>query len=123
MMKLFDELTEKNFEAYAVRHYNNPQCLSIDEFYEDMAKFKYVKRLLRKYRECGDIRERLVLNHLIAIYNVFSIAAANHMMFYRIEKDLWGTLKPFLVFLNYLPDGMMQGIESDMKIAKRLQDI
>ena len=123
MMKLFDELSEKNFEAYAVRHYNNPQCLSIDEFYEDMAKFKYVKRLLRKYRETGDIRERLILNHLISIYNVFSIGAANHMMFYRIEKDLWGALKPFLVFLNYLPDGMMQNVESDMKIAKRLQDI
>ena len=77
MLKVFDQLTEKNFEAYAVRHYNNPQCLSIDEFYEDLARFKYVKRLLRKYLETGDIKERLVLNHLIAIYNVFSIQAAD----------------------------------------------
>ena len=122
-MKLFDQLTEKNFEAYAVRYYNNPQCLSIDEFYEDVARFKYIKRLLRKYRETGEIKERLILNHLIALYNVFSIQAANHMILYRIERDLWGTLKPFLVFLNYLPDGMLQDIESDMKIVKKLQDI
>lgn len=123
MMKVFDQLTEKNFEAYAVRHYNNPQCLSIDEFYEDLARFKYVKRLLRKYLETGDIKERLVLNHLIAIYNVFSIQAANHMMFYRIEKELWPILKTFLIFLSYIPEGMMQDIGTDIFIAKRLQNI
>ena len=122
-MKVFDQLTEKNFEAYAVRHYNNPQCLSIDEFYEDLARFKYVKRLLRKYLETGDIKERLVLNHLIAIYNVFSIQAANHMMFYRIEKELWPILKTFLIFLSYIPEGMMQDIGTDIFIAKRLQNI
>jgi hypothetical protein len=123
MMNVFDKLTDKNFEAYAVRHYNNPQCLSIDEFYEDVARFKYVKRLLRKYRDTGEIKERLVLNHLIAIYNVFSIPAANHMMFYKVEKDLWPALKTFLLFLNYLPDGLMAQISTDMVIAKRLQEI
>ena len=68
MIKLFDELNEKNFESYAVRHYNNPQCLSIEEFHEDLARFKYVKRLLRRYIETGEIKERLVLNHLITLY-------------------------------------------------------
>jgi hypothetical protein len=123
MLKVFDQLTEKNFVAYAVRHYSNPQCLSIEEFQEDLARFKYVKRLLRKYLETGDIKERLVLNHLIAIYNVFSISAANHMMFYRIEKELWPVLKTFLIFLSYLPEGMMQDVPTDIVIAKRLQNI
>lgn len=122
-MKLFDELNEKNFEAYAIRHYSNPQCLSIDEFFEDLARFKYVKRLLRKYRETGEIKERLVLNHLISLYNVFPIPAVNHMLFYRIERDLWPVLKPFMIFLSSLPDGMMNQIAIDARVAKRLQEI
>ena len=123
MLKLFGKLTESNFEAYAIRHYQNPHCLSIEEFYDDLAKFKYIKRLLRKYIECGEIRERLILNHIISIYNVFPISAANHMMFFRIEKNLWEVLKPFLIFLNYLPENMMSSVKSDMCIVKRLQDI
>lgn len=123
MTKLFEKLTEKTFEAYALAHYDNPQCLSIDEFYDDLAKFKYVKRLLRKYKETGDIRERLVLNHLISIYNVFPIQVANHMIFYKIEKKLWMVLKPFLIYLNYLPDGMLQNIEPDLNIVKKLQNV
>jgi hypothetical protein len=123
MMKLFDELNEKNFESYAVRHYSNPQCLSIEEFHEDLARFKYVKRLLRRYVETGEIKERLVLNHLITLYNVFPIAAANHMMFYRIERELWPALKAFLLFLDYLPEGMMNDVTIDLMVAKRLQEV
>ena len=123
MIKLFDELNEKNFESYAVRHYSNPQCLSIEEFHEDLARFKYVKRLLRRYIETGEIKERLVLNHLITLYNVFPIAAANHMMFYRIERELWPALKAFLLFLDYLPEGMMNSVTIDLMVAKRLQEV
>ena len=122
-LKLFDELNEDNFEAYAIRHYSNPQCLSVDEFHEDLARFKYVKRLLRRYIETGEIKERLVLNHLISIYNVFPISSANRMMFHRIESELWPALKTFLTFLNYLPEDLLEDVPADMLIAKKLKEI
>lgn len=120
---LFEELNDDNFDAYAVRNYNNPQCLSMDEFREDLARFKYIKRLLRKHRDCGEIRERLILNHLIVIYNVFPIVAANRMMFHKIDKELWPALKTFLVYLNYLPEDTLQDVAMDLLIAKRLKEI
>jgi len=122
-MKLFDELTEQNFELFAAKHYNNPQCIDISEFHEDLARYKYVKRLLRKYHQTGEIQERLVLNHLIVIYNMFGIQAANRMSFYRIEEELWPALKTFLVFLNFLPENEKVEISIDLKIADILRKI
>lgn len=122
-MKLFDELTEENFEIFAAKNYNNPQCVDIEEFHEDLARFKYLKRLLRKYIQTGEIQERLVLNHLIIIYNVFGIEAANKMAFYRIEDELWPALKTFLIYLNYLPENDRIEIPVDMKIANILRKI
>jgi hypothetical protein len=123
-MKLFNELNNDNFELYAAKYYRNSSCISPEEFYEDLARFKYVLRLLRKYRETGIIQERLVLNHIIVIYNVFEIHAANRMIFYRIEPDLWPSLKPFLIYLNYLPeDNNYNHISIDLNIAKKLQTI
>lgn len=122
-MKLFDELTEQNFELFAAKHYNNPQCIDISEFHEDLARYKYVKRLLRKYHQTGEIQERLVLNHLIVIYNMFGIQAANRMSFYRIEEELWPALKTFLVFLNFLPEDEKVEIPIDLKIADILRKI
>lgn len=122
-MKLFDELSNKNFELYAAKHYKNPSCLTIDDFYEDLARFKYIVRLLRKYRDTGVLQERLILNHIISIYNVFEIHAANRMMFYRIDTDLWSAVKTFLTYLNYLPLNQYQNINIDLVIAKRLKEI
>ena len=122
-MKLFDELTEENFEIFAAKNYNNLQCIDIEEFREDLARFKYLKRLLRKYIQTGEIQERLVLNHLIIIYNVFGIEAANKMAFYRIEDELWSALKTFLIYLNYLPENDRIEIPVDMKIAAILRKI
>jgi hypothetical protein len=122
-MKLFDELTEQNFELFAAKHYNNPQCIDISEFHEDLARYKYVKRLLRKYHQTGEIQERLVLNHLIVIYNMFGIQAANRMSFYRIEEELWPALKTFLVFLNFLPEDEKVEIPIDLKITDILRKI
>ena len=93
MMKLFDELNEENFILFASKHYNNPRCLDIEEFYEDLARIKYLKRLLRRYQQTGIIQERLILNHIIIIYNVFGISAANKMLFYKVEPELWPALK------------------------------
>ena len=120
-MKLFNELNNANFELYAAKYYNNPQCLSADEFYDDIARFKYVVRLLRRYRDTGKIQERLVLNHLISIYNVFKIPAANRMMFHKVDIDLWPALKTFLVYLNYLPEKTHQNINIDLVIANKLK--
>lgn len=122
-MKLFDELTDDNFTIFATKHYNNPQCLDIAEFEEDIARFKYVKRLLRRYNQSGDLQERLILNHLIIIYNVFGIEAANKMLFHKIEEELWPALKTFLIFLQYLPENEKVEIPLDPNIVKILRSI
>jgi len=122
-MQLFNQLDNENFELFAAKYYDNPTCLSTEEFYEDLAKFKYVVRLFRRYRENGKIQERLLLNHLIIIYNVFQIQAATRMLFYRVDKDLWYALKTFLIFLNYLPNNTYQDISVDLNIAKKLNEI
>jgi hypothetical protein len=122
-MKLFDELTENNFTIFAAKHYDNPQCLDIAEFEDDLARFKYVKRLLRRYQQSGDLQERLILNHLIIISNVFGITAANRMLFFKIEEELWPALKTFLVYLNYLPENEKVEIPLDQNIVKVLRSI
>ena len=122
-MKLFNELNHANFELYAAKNYRNLQCLSPEEFYEDLAKFKYVVRLLRRYRDTGKIQERLLLNHIITLYNVFEIKAANRMIFHRVDIDLWPALKTFLIYLNYLPENLHRSINIDLNIAKKLKDL
>ena len=122
-MKLFTELNNANFDLYAANHYINGQCLDAEEFYDDVAKFKYVVRLLRRYRETGVVQERLILNHIITIYNVFEIIAANRMIFYKVDVDLWPALKTFLVYLNYLPENLHKNINIDLYIANKLKDI
>ena len=123
MMRLFDELNEDNFQLYAAKNYNNPQCLDLEEFYDDLARFKYLKRLLRKYRQTGEIQERLVLNHLIILYNVFGIEAANRMCFYKLESELWPALKTFLIYLNYLPENERVEVPLDPTVANILRKI
>lgn len=122
-MKLFSELNRDNFELFAAKYYENPSCLDTNDFYEDLARFKYIIRLLRKYRDTGVLQERLLLNHIICIYNVFEAKAATRMMFYRIESDLWPQIKTFLIYLNHIPNNQYQDIGIDIKIAKRLQDL
>ena len=97
------ELNEDNFLLYAIKHYDNPNCKGMTEFLDDLKRFKYLKRLLRKYNSTNELKERLVLNHIIVIYNLFGSEAATKMLFYKIEKKYWSQLKTFLVFLNYMP--------------------
>lgn len=123
-MKLFNELNNENFEIYAANHYRNSSCISVEEFYEDLSRFKYVLRLLRKYRDSGIIQERLVLNHIIVIYNVFEINAAHRMIFHRLEPELWPSVKPFLLYLNYLGEpNNYSHISIDLNISKKLQTL
>ena len=94
---------EENFNLYAMQHYDNPQCHSIQEFEEDLKKFLYLKKLITRYKTNGDLRERLILNHIIVLYNVFG-AAATRMLFYKIEEKYWDVLVTILVYLNRMPE-------------------
>lgn len=99
---MHEKLDETNFILYAAKHYNNPQCCDTLEFYDDLKRFKYLKRLFGKYNETGDMKERLVINHIIILYNVFG-PAATRMLFFKLE-DYYSLLKPFLVLLGYMPN-------------------
>ena len=98
------ELTEDNFVIYAIKHYDNPNCRGMVEFNDDLKRFKYVKRLFRKHSAGKGLKERLIINHLIVIYNLFGPEAATKMLFFKIERKFWGQLKTFLVFLNHMPE-------------------
>jgi hypothetical protein len=123
MMKIFDTLNRRNFELFAAQNYNNPECIDIEEFKEDLARFKYLKRLLRRYELTEDLQVRLILNHIIVIYNVFGIESANRMIWYKIEPEHWTYIKPFLVFLNYLPVDEKVDIPLDPLIVDILRKI
>lgn len=111
-MKNFDKLTHRNFKLYAAKYYDNPDCLDIEEFKQDLSRFKYLKRLLKRYELTGDLQVRLILNHIIVLYNVFGINPCNKMMWFKINNEHFHVVKPFLVYLNYLPDN--EGVEIPM---------
>mgnify|MGYP003624259375 FL=1 len=123
MMKVFDELTNKNFEFFAMQNYNNTECCDVEEFKEDLARFKYLKRLFRRYEVHNDLQERLILNHLIVIYNIFGIEAANRMTWFKVDEEHYQYLKPFLVFLNYLDIRERVEITMDQNIIKVLRNV
>jgi hypothetical protein len=100
----FKKLDNDNYTLYAAKHYDNPTCRSVDEFNEDLTRLIYLKRLFRRYRRTGELRERLILNHLITFYNVFGTEAATRLLFFKIDNDLFDVLKTFLVYLEYLPN-------------------
>ena len=99
----FDELNEDNYMMFDIKHYENPQEVTQEDFYEDLKKFKYIKRLLKRYQKSGELKSHLLLNHFICLYNVFD-DAATPLLFYKIDQDLWSVLKTFLVFLGRIPE-------------------
>jgi len=107
---LLDTLDESNFILYAAKHYNNQHCVDTDEFYDDLKRFKYLKRLFGKYEDSGELRERLILNHLIILYNVFG-SEATRMLFVKLDM-YYPYLKPFLVLLNFMPDRVVIGLDN-----------
>ena len=100
----FDDLNEGTFLMYSMKEYNNIQCVDIEEYYDDLKKIKYIKRLFNIYLNDGQLKERLILNHLIVFYNVFPIQAGTRILFYKIEEQFWPMLKTFLIFLDRMPD-------------------
>jgi len=101
---IFDDLNDDNFLMFAMKEYNDIQCTDIEEFYDDLKKIKYIKRLFNIYKNNGQLKERLILNHLIVFYIVFSVQAGTRILFYKIEKDFWPMLKTFLIFLDRMPE-------------------
>jgi len=109
----FDELTDGNYMMYALLHYDNPHCIDITEFFEDVKRLHYIRRLFKRYNEDGVMKERLIINHLIVFYNVFEVKAATRILFFKVEKEYHPVLKTFLVFLNKMPYDMDHKLTSD----------
>jgi len=116
-------LTKENLIVYAAKHYYNPKCIDSEEFFEDLKRFKYIKRLLNRYKTTGELSERLIINHLIVIFNVFGHEAGLDILELKIELDHWETLKPFLIFLKAIKNDMYTNIEMDKLVIERLRNI
>ena len=121
-MKLFETLNEDVFTLFAARHYYNPTCIDADEFHEDLKRFKYVKRLLNRYLDSGRMSERLILNHLVVIFNVFGIDAGLKMLEYKLDDKHWSVVKPFLVYLRIITNDKYTGIAMDQNIVEILRN-
>ena len=121
----FDELNDSNYIMFAIKHYDNPQAVTEDDFYEDMKRFKWIKRLLNKYKNSGELNIHLLVNHFIILYNVFG-EATTPLLFYKIDKDLWGVLKTFILYLERVPEypkSALHDIPVDEKCLEILNDL
>ena len=119
----FDRLTKDNVLLFSLKHYENPQATSEKEFYDDMKRFKYLKRLFKKYSKSGILKERLIMNHIIVLANVFGPDAVKVLLLFKIDKIYWAHLKTFLVFLNYMPETELKQISLDGVLLEALRKI
>ena len=128
---MFDDLNDENFTIYAMKSYNSPNCI-MSEFEGDLKRTKYLKKLFRKYKKSNILKERLILNHIILVYNVFGVEAATRILFYKIDDRDYDILKTFLLYLNYMPERVFgirgKNIDSftimvDMNIAEILRKL
>lgn len=115
-------LSEDNFLLYAMRYYSNNQCTSIKEFEEDLKRFLHLQKLLNRYKRDGVLKERLILNHIIVIYNLFGNAATN-MLFFKTNREDWSALTTFLIYLNRIPEDKMSLVPLDQIIIDVLRKI
>ena len=100
----FSELTHENINMFAMKHYDNPSCVDEVEFLDDMKRFRYLKRLFRKFDTSGELKVRLIVNHIIILSNVFGVDATTTLLFFKIEPNHWSLLKTFLVYLHFMPE-------------------
>ena len=119
---MFKEITKDNWLLYAQHHYDNPTLQKEQEFYDDIKRFKYLKRLFRKYKTSNNIKIRLVLNHVIVLSNVFGVEAACTLLLFKVEKIYWSYLKSVLVYLDYLYPHELNNIETDKNIDELLKE-
>ena len=122
---LFSELNEENFLLFAIKNYENPSAVTRDDFDKDLNHFRYIKRLLKRYKSSGELKVHLLINHFIILYNIFG-EGATPMLFYKIEKNLWSSIKSFIVFLDKLPEypkTYIHDIELDEVCLQELRSI
>jgi hypothetical protein len=122
---IFNELNEDNFLLFAIKNYQNPQAVTKEDFEKDLNHFKYIKRLLKRYKKSGELKTHLILNHFIILYNIFG-EATTPMLFFKIEKELWSSIKSFIIFLNRLPEypkSSIHNIQVDLYCLEELYKI
>jgi len=124
---MIENLTDKNISSYMIQSYDNPQCVDIEEFEDDVKIPKYIKRLINRYSSVGELKERLILNHIILFYNVFEQEAATRILFFRMDLQDYPILKTFLIYLNYMPDvvELVNGrniVNSDISICQEVAE-
>ena len=121
----FDELNENNYMLFAIKFYDNPHALTKEEFEDDLKRIKYVKRLLKRYKNTGVLKTHLILNHLTVLFNVFGEASVP-LLFYNLEEDLWPSIKSFLIFLIRIPEypkSHIHGIPEDQTCIDELNSV
>ena len=124
---MIENLTDKNITSYMIMSYENSQCVDMEEFEDDMKRVKYIKRLINRYLSGGELKERLLLNHIISFYNVFGIEAATRILFFKVDESDYSVLKTFLTYLNVMPETvkMIRGkniVNTDIPIVQKIAD-
>jgi len=120
---MYERITSENVVMFAIKHYDNPQCEGEKEFQDDLKRFKYIKRLLRKYYDTGVLKERLLLNHLIVLLNVFGADACATLLLYKIQSEYWSALKSFTLYLNMIREDDLPDIKEDKEVLKVLEEL
>ena len=120
---MYEKITNENVIMFAIKHYDNPQCEGEKEFYDDMKRFKYIKRLLRKYKDTNVLKERLLLNHIIVLHNLFGPEACVTLLLFKIQREYWETLKSFLLYLNMIREDELNYINENIDVLKILRKL
>ena len=120
---IFNELNADNFLLFAIKHYENPQSVTREDFEEDMKRFKYLKRLFRRYTLTSEIKVRLIVNHIVVLQNVFGVEAACVLLLYKIDEQYWPILKTVLIHLDYLYPHELNNVQVDENIKKLLEEM
>ena len=120
---MYEKITSENVVMFAIKHYDNPQSEGEKEFQDDLKRFKYIKRLLRKYYDTGVLKERLLLNHLIVLLNVFGADACATLLLYKIQNEYWSALKSFALYLNMIRKDDLLDIKEDKEVLKILEEL
>jgi len=120
---MYEKITSDNIVMFAIKHYNNPQCEGEKEFYDDMKRFKYIKRLLRKHHDSGILKERLLLNHIIILNNLFGPEACVTLLLFKVQREYWETLKSFLLYLNILREDELLEIIANQEVLEVLRKL
>ena len=120
---MYEKITSENIMMFAIKHYDNPQCEGEKEFYDDMKRFKYIKRLLRKHKDTGILKERLLLNHNIILNNLFGAEACVTLLLFKIHREYWETLKSFLLFLNMIREDELNNVRENKFVLEILRKL